>query len=306
MRKIVGIVLLGLSGFLLLIGLMALIWAPGKVEKTPLDVNSTTRLSGEAAKLNTSTNELERNPVKATSVTKTDSKASTDDVAVFVNTSCLVVDKNNAPDCVDGDDPRLVTATTDVFATDRVTALAVDGTDLLPSGSIAHEGIINKFPFDTEKKDYPYWDGTFGAAVPAVYDRTENIEGIDTYVYVVTIKNVDIEIAAGVPGTYDDVKEIYVVPRTGAILNQTDDQQRYLADGTQVLDLQLAFTPDQVKESAADSNDDIAKLNLITKTVPIVGLVGGLLALVGGLIVILGSRKPQHQDRKSEKQSVGV
>ena len=73
----------------------------------------------------------------------------------------------------------------------------------------------------------------------AVYDRTEEVKGVETYVYRVEIVDAPIEIAEGVPGTYTDTKEIFVEPVTGAILNQTDDQQRYLEDGTQVLDLQL-------------------------------------------------------------------
>ena len=77
-------------------------------------------------KLDPATGELGENPVKVQSITKTDSEASDDDVAVWVQTSCVVIDIDDAPDCVDGDDPRLVDASTDVFATDRVTAEAVN------------------------------------------------------------------------------------------------------------------------------------------------------------------------------------
>ena len=120
MRKIIGWVLLGLGAFLLVTGLLATVWAPGQVERTPLDTDSTTRLSGNADKLNPATGELEAIDVKATSITKADSKRSDDNVIVFVNTTCLVIDEGDVPDCVDGDDGRLVSATEDVFATDRL------------------------------------------------------------------------------------------------------------------------------------------------------------------------------------------
>ncbi len=76
---------------------MCLLWAPGVVKKTPLDVNSTTHLSGEAEKLNVATGELESNPVKATSVTKSDSKTSSDTVVAWTNTSCLLIDRDDCP-----------------------------------------------------------------------------------------------------------------------------------------------------------------------------------------------------------------
>ncbi len=293
MRKTVPI-LFGLGGFLLIAGLVAALWAPGVVEKTPLEVNSTTHLSGEAAKLNPSTGELETNPVLATSITKSDTKVSDDTVEAWTNSSCLVIDDGDVPDCVDGNDPRLITASTDVFATSRVTGLAVNDSKYLPADAVKHEGLVNKWPFDAKKKSYPYWDGTVGEALTARYDRTAKVDGLTAYVYKVTAQGVPIQIAEGVDGTYDSVKEIYVEPRSGAIVNQTDDQQRTLADGTLALDLQLAFTDEQVKTSVADTEDSLSTLNLITRTIPIVGIVGGLLLLMAGAVMMLragGSRR---------------
>jgi hypothetical protein len=289
MRKMIP-VLFALGGFLLVAGLVAALWAPGMVKKTPLDVTSVTKLSGQAAKLNTATGELETNPVKAESITKTDSKISDDDVVAWTNSSCLVIDRDDPPPCVDGQDERLISATTDVFATDRVTALAVNTGKYLPADATKHEGVMNKWPFDAEKKTYPYWDGTAGKAVDAKYVRTVTVKGIKTYLYKVEVEAAPIEIAEGVDGTYDDVKEIYVEPKTGAIINQTDDQQRTLENGDKVLDLQLAFTDAQVKTSADDAQDNIGSLTLITKTIPIVGIVGGLICLIGGLVLLVLGR----------------
>lgn len=291
MRKTIP-VLFGLGGFLLVAGLVCLLWAPGVVKKTPTDVTSITHLSGQAQKLNTSTGQLDSNPVLATSVTKTDSKISSDKVVVWTNSSCLVIDKDNPPDCVDGDDPRLVSASTDVFATDRKTALAVNDSKYLPADATQHEGLVNKFPFDSEKKTYPYWDGTVGKAVDAKYTGTKKILGTETYVYKVTTKDAPIDIAEGVKGTYDDETTIYVEPKTGAILNQTDNQQRYLENGDKVLDLQLAFTPAQQKKSVDDNKSDRFLLGLVSSIVPIVGIVGGLILLgVAGFLLAADRRR---------------
>ena len=228
MRSWIGRVVFGLGGFLVVAGLLGLVWAPGVVEKTPVDVKTITYLDGEAGKLDASTGELVRNPIFAISDTRTDSDVSTDDVVAWVSTSCVMIDRGGERECVDGS-ADMITASVDVFATDRVTGEAVnEGVDL-PADATPHEGLVNKWPFNAEQTTYPYWDGTLGRTVDAVYDRTEDVGGLETYVYKVSVVEAPAEVAAGTQGTYSTAKEIFVEPQTGAILNQTDDQQRYLA-----------------------------------------------------------------------------
>ena len=236
MRKIIGWVLLALGTFLVVIGLMAAIWAPGQVKRTPLDTDSTTRLAGTADKLNPGTGEVESLQVKATSVTKADSEHSDDEVIVFVSSTCLVIDEGDVPDCVDADDPekRLVSASTDVFATDRSDGTAVNGSYVPPSAE-EKEGLVNKWPFDAEKKTYPYWDGMLGQAVDAEYDGTETIDGLETYRYHVLIEEESAEVVTDVDGVYSQDKYIWIDPVTGAIINQTQHEVRELTDGSTLL-----------------------------------------------------------------------
>jgi hypothetical protein len=296
-RKILGPILIGLGGFLLVAGLLATLWVPGAVKKTPGTVNSTTRLSGTVQKLDTSTGQLATHPVKVTSVTQTDTKASTDEVNVWVNKQCVVFnDDGNTPDCVAGTDPRLVTASIDQFATDRVTALSIPDFPALPDSATPHEGLVNKWPFDAQKKTYPYWEGTLGRSVDAVYDRTATTHGVEAYVYKVQFTDQKIDIAKGLPGTYDDSKEIWIEPATGSIIKQVDNQQRYLADGSKVLDLKASYTEAQVAKDSQDAKDSRAQLNLLTKVVPVVGIVGGLLLIaLGVLLLVLGRRRDQRR-----------
>ena len=153
-----------------------------------------------------------------------------------------------------------------------------------------YEGLVNKWPFDAEKKTYRYWDGTVGASVAAVYDGTEVIEGLDTYRYKINIDKAPVEVAEGVDGTYTNEVIIWVEPRTGAIQNQSQNQQRYLADGTQVLNLQAEFTPDQIRQSAVDTKDSLSLLTLVTTTVPLIGFIGGGVALLAALVLFLMAR----------------
>lgn len=308
MRTIAGRVLIGLGGFLLLIGLFGLVWAPGQVKKTPLAVDTVTHLSGVGGKVDSATGQVDSGPIVATSITKTDSKAGDDNVVVFISTSCLMKDVSDPPDCVDGDDPRLIDASQSVFPENRVSAVAVKNGKYVPAGTEQLEGLVNKWPFDATKKTYPYWDGTLGSTVDAVYDREQKVGGVNTYVYKVTIDQAPIEVIEGVPGTYTDTKEIYVEPLTGAVVNQTDVQERKLDDGTVALQLQLAFTAEQQKTSSDEAKDNVAKIHLLTRTVPIVGIVGGLLALAGGLFLLLvGRRREDDGDDVYEgKRSVSL
>jgi hypothetical protein len=304
------VVLLGLGSFLLVAAVLATAWAPGVVKKTPININQTTYLSGTAQQLDSATGKLgEAAPIRITSITQADGKKSDDKVVVFRSGSCVVVNEDGkAPDCVDGNDPRLVSADESNFATDRVTALAVDNGKYLPKGSVQYKGLVNKFPFDSEKKTYPYWDGTLGAAVDAKYDGTEKVGGIDTYRYKININDAPVEIAAGVKGTYTNEVVIWVEPKTGAIQNQSQDQQRYLANGTEVLNLQAQFTPDQIKQSASDTKSNLRLLSLVTLVVPWVGFVVGGLCLIAALVLLLTRRSSPaaHAHDSREKTPAGV
>lgn len=304
-RYVFGVVLLALGAFFLVSAVLAITWAPDKVKKLPLDVNTTTLLDGTVKKLDASTGELVENPVKVQSITKVDSKASDDTTAVWVQTSCVVIDVDDAPDCVDGDDERLVSADTDVFATDRVSGEAVPDFKGLPEGSIPHEGLVNKWPFDAEKKDYTYWDGTIGSGVPAVYDREEKLLGIDCYVYKISINDAPIEIADGIDGTYNNQIEIWVEPRTGAIQQQTQNQQRYLDDGTPVLDLQIGFTEDQQKQFRDDAEKNMGLLDLLLFWVPLIGFIAGGLSIVAGILLLLQVRRRRTGSGAEHREMAG-
>lgn len=299
MRKTVGFVLLALGAALLAVAIVTTTWAPGVVKKTPLDVDTTTRLDGTAARLDAATGALgESRPVRITSITRVDSDKSDDTNAVFVQVQCVVyTDEGTTPDCPEGESPSTFSIPEpDRFVTDRETALAVDENGYIDDNRqvVQHEGVINKFPFDVEKTDYDYWDGMTAQAWPAKFVDTLTIKGVETYHFTVTIEDQAVdEIAPGTPGTYSQVVDMWVEPRTGAIIDQQQNQQRYLEDGTQAVDLQVAFTDEQVSTFAGDAEDNIAQLDMVTKTLPIVGFVGGALLLAAGAaLALLARRKP--------------
>lgn len=306
-RKVAGWVLLGVGAFLLVAAALGQFWAPGNAEKTPLEVNTTTRLSGVAQKLNPATGQVEEYPVNATSVTKSDTNRSDDDVIAFVSTTCLVIDKGDVPDCVDAKDPqrRLITASSDTFATDRHTAVAVNDKKYLAQEAEPHEGLVNKFPFNVQRKTYDYWDGVLDRAVPAKYDRTERLQGLTTYKFDVDVPSTPAEVLSGVQGLYTQQKSIWVEPRTGSIVKQTQDESRTLPNGDPLLKLNLEYQPDTVTKAVHDAGDKASRLRLLTGVIPIVGLVGGLVLVGLGLWLVLGARRRDGETADRSEEASG-
>ena len=188
---------------------------------------------------------------------------------------------------------RLVSATADPLATDRHTGLAVSDADELPEGVEPHEGLINKWPFGTEQETYPVWDGVVGGPVDATFERTDEIDGLDVYVFT-TNAEADGVVVAGedIVGNYRSDNTYFVDPRTGQIVRQEIDQVRSTEDGEVLLQMQLAFTDEQVATNVDKINDDKAKLDLMEKTIPLIGyLVGIPLILLGVFLVVRGNRR---------------
>ena len=282
MRKTVGLVLLGLAGFLITGALLVQFWVPGQVEKTPLDVNSTTRLSGNAAQLPSG----EPGPVRAVSRTVADGEASDGDVVVFDTVSCLMREVPGAPDCTQDTEAvsPLVTAGTDRFATNRTTGEAVNDEAYVGAAAEPHEGVINKWPFHPEQKTYKYWDGLLGRAVDAEFAGEEEIDGLPVYRYEVSVTDEPAEISNGIAGLYSNDKTLWIDRGTGAIIDQNEKQVRKLESGTTVLDLDFGFTNETVAANVADAKANNSQLDLVGWAPLLLGALG-LVALAGGLVL---------------------
>ncbi|MEO6512188.1 MAG: DUF3068 domain-containing protein [Nocardioides sp.] len=276
-------VLAGLGGFLVMLAILAKFYAPGQLMKTPLDVDSTTNAAGMATLGDATSPEA----VKGTQLTRADSAKSDGDVVVFVSSSCLIFDRDDAPACVNADDPdqRLISAGVDNFATDRVTALAVNDPKYLPPDAAPHEGLQNKWPFDVEKKTYPYWDDTANQVVDAEYEGTETVDGIEAYKFHAVISDTPIEVTDGVQGTYSKDTTIWIEPVTGSFVNLSYHMEQKTDDGANFITLDLAYTDDEVADSVSDAKSSRDKLNLIRDTVPLIGLIAGIPLLLIGLFL---------------------
>lgn len=172
-----------------------------------------------------------------------------------------------------------------------------------------------KFGFFIEQKDYLYFDKTIGKATPAKFKDVVTIDGVETYQFVQTIEPTqtgEVEVPGNLVGStdpsvkaprfYSNIRTLWVEPVTGVIVKGSELQKQTLrgADGTDKLTLieaELHFTADNVRESAKAAKDGASKLGLIKTTIPLIGLVLGLICLAIGLFLVLGARR--DDDRPS-------
>ncbi len=296
MRAIVGPVLSFLGAFLVAVALLCQFYLGDALLKTPINVNETISLDGTAKTPNAHGKVKDVN-VLAWSIYHTNTSLSNSHVASFQNSQCLVVDIGNPTGCVSAKDPqnRLLSATTDNYATDRRTAEALQNPAYVPPGSTPHVGVINKWPFLAEKKTYTFWDDGTQAGVPATFARTDTLLGHPVYVYDVHVPQTKIEVAPGIKGYYTDDKQVYVDQMTGSVLNQPEHQVRTDLQGNPIIDLNVKFTDAQIKKLVDDAKKNDAQLKLIRNTLPVVGLVVGIPVLLLGLFLTIR----RHRARKS-------
>ena len=143
------------------------------------------------------------------------------------------------------------------------------------------------------EEDLPLLGRPLGAPVDAVYDSTETLEGLETYKYHVVIDEEPTEVVDGVEGVYTQDKYLWIDPTTGSIIKQTQQELRALEDGSTLLDLDLGFTDEQVSDNVESAKDSGGTIELITRTVPLVGFIGGGLALLAGAFLVFAGRKDE-------------
>ena len=181
----------------------------------------------------------------------------------------------------------------------------VDGT------AIADYSGINplKFGFDVQKKTYLYFDRTLNKATPMLFQDVETIDGVQVYKFVQTIAPTQIgtlevpgnlvgatDASVVAPEFYANVRTVWVEPVTGAIVKGSEQQKQTLrgSDGTDKLSLieaTLTFTDANIKASASGAKDAASKLGLVQTTIPIVGVVLGLVLLLLGLFLAFGGSR---------------
>jgi hypothetical protein len=294
MARRVGFVLVFLGLFLLFFALVERVYAYPRLKKAPLDQYSQPVATGTGSYFNRSPDKLREitgAQLKNVRTVRGDVKAGSDEVAVW--------DSFNST--VDTADQGVITATQERIALDRVTAQSVQCCGENPR----HQGLTLKFPFDTRKTTYQFWDAPAERALPAAFTRTERINGVSVYRFEQRIDQLDIG-DQDIPGTlagepdapsvqtdviYSNVKTLWVEPATGIIVKAQQDVTQVLRTpgGEQVLtliDAVLTYDGATVDANADDAAKGVNQFRILGTVLPIAALALGLIALAAGLVLL--------------------
>ncbi|MCX6395359.1 MAG: DUF3068 domain-containing protein [Propionibacteriales bacterium] len=187
---------------------------------------------------------------------------------------------------------------------------------------IHYSGLVAKFPFETEKKTYNFWDSTLAATVPISYVETTKIEDMEVYKFsqVVPPTKVDeIQLPVSLLGgqgseqatgemMYSVDRTLWVEPHTGVIIKRVEAQDNTIdyQGVPQITTTKAVVTYDEktVRKNIDDYGSQGTMLNLVRNVVPQVLFVVGLLMLIGG--IFLGRRKATPAPAAPEKEFAGA
>jgi len=195
-----------------------------------------------------------------------------------------------------------------------------------PSTNIAlpHEGLAYRFPFDTEKKSYPFFDPIAQKPFDANYDGEDDVNGLTTYRFTQTVgydadgklvepikyaslydKNEDGEVTAraelwGLPGDpYEPVtmtrfyaaqRTFWVDPVTGTVVKAEEHANHYYARDPlkpemALADYKVTSTEQTVESQVAAARNERDRLALWSRILPISLAATGLVALIGAALL---------------------
>ncbi len=205
----------------------------------------------------------------------------------------------------------IVNASVGLSTVDRRTGLAVED----PIGSIqselgkaadpvAYSGLQFKFPFDTQKHSYPYFDTTLRASHDVDYVGEDELEGLPVYKFHQEIEPTEISGQVTMPASswgregseqvtmrrfYGITRDLWVEPVSGAVVQVHQHYRQYL--GTAVDDPKPTTIIDVApKLDAQTQSEQIAFASKSKRTVqwatfygPAIGAAAGVVLLVGGI-----------------------
>lgn len=311
MRKISAIILLGFGAFLL-VGAILLKWyAYPRLAVAPLDQDIVQVSSGPDAEI------FDQGELRNRTTDLTATRRVIGDVAASEQEGNNVVVSNTSVTTVDADGV-VVDAITARVPFDRTSGAAVNCCDAdLNDQPIEFHGEVLKFPFNTQRHDYDFWDNDLKQATPAVYSGEESINGVTVYKFVQTIEPTNIGTVnappnlVGASGTafvptdryYSNIRTLWVEPETGFIINGQEQQYstlRYQGEDRLVLtDVTIGYTDDTVKDNTDTYGPKATQLKIMRVWGPIIGSIVGILMILVGLLLSWRMR-PEPAENEDE------
>lgn len=306
MGRRVGHVLVFVGFFLIFAALLVRFYAYPRLQKAPLDEYAQRVAVGTATYFNREQLKEVNAEVQNIRTIKGDAKAGNSSTAVWDSFSMTK----------DIGDNGVITAAREHIAMDRVTAESKH----CCGDQLSHTGLTLKFPFNTQKRTYSFWDTIAKQAFPATYTGTERIEGLDLYRFEQRFSNVRLDTVqvsgaqAGQPGVatvpatvmYSNLKTLWVEPRTGVIVKASQDVTQLLQTDAGVTVLtafkgKLVYDDNTVRDAADDAKTGASQLRMLQWILPIGALVLGVLLIVAG-VVLIGRQRPIPSPREAAEE----
>jgi Porin PorA len=332
--------LMGLGAALLVAALLLSTYTKDKIQKIPLDVDATLVSDGTGTALDPASLAgekfvINRNvPLTQQQQMSVEAPSNAKVVTLQVGTTLRRTDQQQ--------DKGLLLAIVDTVTLDRKTAMAVSS-EMNPGGSVQkprsieddqppinialpHDGLAYRFPFDTEKRTYPFFDPIAQKAFDANYDGEEDVNGLTTYRFTQNIgydadgklvepvkyaslyeNDEDSQVTApagqwGVDGDpsapitmsryYAAQRTMWVDPVSGTIVKAKERANHYYArealrPEVTFADYTVTSNEETVENQVADARDERDRVALWGRILPITFTAMGLVALAAG--ALLGS-----------------
>ncbi len=347
MVRLASLGIIGLGSALLIAALLLSTYTSSKIRKIPLNIDQTLVSAGTATAMDPASLSagvgakfiVDKNvPLVSQQAMTVETPANAQVVTFQVGTTVRRSDKQK--------DNGLLLAMVDTVTLNRSTAEAVSD-DNRPGGSVQkprtieddkpptsialpHDGLSYRFPFDTEKKSYPYFDPIAQKAFDANYDGEDDVNGLTTYRFTQNVgydadgkltepikysslydRNEDGEVTAraelwGLEGDpYEPIKmtryyaaqrTFWVDPVTGTIVKTEERANHYYArdplkPDEEVVDYKVISTEQTVEAQVAAARAERDRVALWSRILPISLAAAGLVALVGGALLALYSTR---------------
>lgn len=326
MRSKIAAVAVGFGVFMIVAAVLVRAYAYPTLATVPADYKGTTQLEAIGAQiLNFETYQPETHDLSIESFTIADTGADAPDGVVVWQNSTTVTRP----------DGSIFQQTRERAPFDAVSGAAVDcdeceswtevkDGDQLEQVSTVREGQVYKFPFGTEKRAYPVWDGTVGEASDATYEGEQEIQGLKVYEFVQKIDPTLIE-TREVPGSmfgsteasvtaelwYGMTRTFFVEPETGSPVDRVEvrmQELRYDGVAVPVFNATVQYTDQQVTDLIKGTDDmtgaqeNASMLGGAKMLYPLLlGLLGLVLLAVG---LVLGRTSGTHRQEHTEHKDL--
>lgn len=339
MMRIAACAVMGLGAALMVAALLLSTYTVGKIAKIPLDIDVTLISNGSGAALDPESLGSEHAvvdqdvPLVSQQQIGVESPANADVVTLQVGSSLRRADRQK--------DTGLLLAIVDTVTLNRTTAEAISD-DTHPGGSVQrprnfedetpptnialpHEGLSYRFPFDTKKQSYQYFDPIAQKAYEANYEGEDDVNGLTAYRFVQNVgydgdgrlaepvrypslygHDEDGEITAparlwNIEGAdpdedvtmtryYAAQRTMWVDPVSGTIVKSKLHANHYYARDALKPEIALAdytvtSSEETIEEQVNAARNERDRVALWSRVLPITFTAAGLICLIGGILV---------------------